>query len=265
MKKTMGLSRRLLTLIAGVPLLLIATTFTQVSFAQNVADVEDRISSSRQGTAADRDRGLLGEAKQDSFDALETGGQKSSTSRAAKQSLDGAAQASTPNTDFWFYDASVELYFDRDNDGYFYGLDLWFDVDTYYDVADVYAVVYLSYEGGEWNEFAATDDFTLYGSSEDDDYIIETDLMSGYPTGSYDLLIELFDAYDGTFIASIGPADTAALGYLPLEDAKRDEPVIVREVVVHSGGGSTGLPALLFLMLIALGAGRRPTPARAQA
>ena len=265
MKQTIGSSRRLLTLIAGVPLLLVATAITQVSFAQNVAEIEDRVSLSRQGTVADRDRGLLGEAKQDSFEALETGGQKSSTSRASKQSLGGTAQVSTPNTDFWFYDASVELYLDRDNDGYFSGLDLWFDVDTYYDVADVYAVVYLSYEGGEWNEFAATDDFTLYGSSEDDDYIIETDLISGYPAGSYDLLIELFDAYDGTFIASMGPADAAALGYLPLEDSMRDEPVIVREVVVHSGGGSTGLPVLLFLMLIALGAGRRPTRGSAQA
>jgi hypothetical protein len=257
--------RQLLALVIGVPLLMVAMAITQVSLAQDAAANEGRVSVSRQGSVFARDHGMLGESKEDSLETLKTGGQKSNTSRASKQSLAGAVQTSTPNTDFWIYDASVELYFDRDNDGYYYGLDLWFDADTYYDVADVYAVVYLSYEGGEWNEYASTDDFTLYGSSGDDDYIIETDLMSGYPTGSYDLLIELFDAYDGTFIASMGPADASALGFLPLEDSERDEPVLVREVVVHSGGGSTGLLMLLLLMLTVFGTRRRPTPGRVQA
>ena len=59
--------------------------------------------------------------------------------------------------------------------------------------------MYLSYEGGPWNEYAETEDFTIFGTSSEDEYVLVSELMSGYPTGSYDILIELFDAYDGAF------------------------------------------------------------------
>ena len=132
--------------------------------------------------------------------------------------------ATLVSTDFWFYEADVVLLYDDDEDGYFYGVDLLFDADTFYDVADVYAVVYLSYEGGPWNEYAATEDFSIFGSSPNDEYVLVTELRSGYPTGEYDLLIELFDAFDGSFLASFGPQDTSELSFLPLEDFNRDAP-----------------------------------------
>ena len=73
-------------------------------------------------------------------------------------SLKGARSAPSEKqkagNDFWFYAADVVLFNDDDFDGYYWGIDLLFDADTYYDVADVYAVVYLSYQGGPWNEFA---------------------------------------------------------------------------------------------------------------
>ena len=101
----------------------------------------------------------------------------------------------------------------------------------------------------------------MYGASSDDDYIIETDLISGYPTGSYDLLIELFDSFDGTFLASFGPADTSELSQLTLEDSGRDAPiVVVREVIVQSsgGGGAAGFLMLILLVVAALGTARLP-------
>ena len=250
MNRMDGSDRQSSMLITGALLLLMVVGVSQDSFAEDVPMQGDRVSVSRQGALAGRDSGSLGRGTEDAYAALKTGGHKVSSSRASKQSPTGIVVAAAPNTDFWIYDANVELHFDRDNDGYYYGLDLWFDADTYFDLADVYAVVYLSYEGGEWNEYASTDDFTIYGASADDDYIIETDLISGYPTGSYDLLIELFDAYDGTFVASMDPIESTALGFLPLEDSERDEPIVVREVVVHSGGGgSTGWLMLLLLTL----------------
>ena len=112
------------------------------------------------------------------------------------------------------------LFNDQDRDGYYHGIDLLFDADTYYTVAEVYAVVYLSYEGGPWNEYGATENFTIFGSSSDDDYVLVSELLEGYPAGSYDILIELFDAYDDTFLAWIGPEDTSELAFLPLEDAE---------------------------------------------
>ncbi len=79
--------------------------------------------------------------------------------------------------------------------------------------------------------------------------------MSGYPTGSYDLLIELFDAWDGTYLASFGPADTSELSYLPLEDFERDKPAPPgREVVIVEQGGGGSIDGWfiggLFLVLI---------------
>lgn len=248
------------------PLLLLVSVLllgsaTQVAAAGDAGTLSDRTSVTRQGTLADRDRGTLSDATQDAYAALQVSGKRAGSTRASKPST--SALSADLIEDFWFFDADVELSFDRDDDGYYYGLDVWFDADTFYDAVEVYAVVYLSYEAGTWNEYASTDNFMLYGASAEDDYVIETDLISGYPTGSYDLLIELFDAYDGSFLASMGPGDSSKLGYLPLEDSKRDEPVVVvREVVVHSGGGATGILGLVFLGALAI-FGRRRTQTRA--
>ncbi len=261
MKTTGGIRSRTLQLIMGLSLLLATAGFTEVALAEDVVPTTQRVSITRQSTEADRDRGNIGKPVEEAYGALTLNGQKSGTTRASKQSSGTSSFAPVANTDFWFYDADVDLYFDQDADGYFYGIDLWFDADTYYGIADVYAVVYLSYEGGQWNEYASTDDFTLYGASSDDDYIIETDLISGYPTGSYDLLIELFDSFDGTFLASFGPADTSELSQLTLEDSGRDAPiVVVREVIVQSsgGGGAAGFLMLILLVVAALGTARLP-------
>ena len=127
-------------------------------------------------------------------------------------------------------------------------------------MADVFAVLYLSYEGGPWNEYAETEDITLFGTSLFDDYVVETELVSGYPTGEYDILIELYDAWDGSYLASIGPEDTSELSYLPLEDSTRDSTNGNTQVVVNSGGGSLGW--LLLFVLLAVRMTLRPQAAR---
>ncbi len=162
---------------------------------------------------------------------------------------------------FWFYDVDVTLFSDFDRDGYYFGIDLVFDADTNYAIADVYAVVYLSYEYGPWNEYAETADFTLFGTSGNDDYAVETELISGYPTGSYDILIELYDAYDNTYLTSIGPEEAVELSLLPLEDSTRDSTSSgSTQVVVSSGGGALGW--LLLLALLAVRMTLRPQAAR---
>jgi len=161
---------------------------------------------------------------------------------------------------FWFFDVDVALFADADRDGYFWGIDLVFDADTNYGAADVFAVLYLSYEGGPWNEYAETEDITLFGTSGFDDYTVETELVSGYPTGDYDILVELYDAYDGTFLTSIGPSDTSELSYLPLEDSTRDSAGGTQVVVNSGGGGSVGW--LLLFVLLAVRMTLRPHAAR---
>jgi hypothetical protein len=167
-------------------------------------------------------------------------------------------QSVDPN--FWFYDVDVSLFSDFDRDGYYFGIDVLFDADTHYAVTDVYAVLYLSYEFGPWNEYAETADFTLFGTSGSDDYTVETELVSGYPTGNYDILIELYDADTNAWLASIGPEDAVDLSYLPLEDSTRDAGPGETQVVVNSGGGSAGL--LLLFSLLAVRMTLRPHAAR---
>jgi hypothetical protein len=214
------------------------------------ADVEgeERLSVSTQSARVDRDNGVAGVTTADTFDALLTG---------AMHPKAEARQSEAANVDFWFYAADVELFNDHDSDGFYHGIDLWFDADTYYSYAEVYAVVYLSLDGGPWNEYVVTDDFVLNGAASDDDYVIVTELVAGYPSGSYDILIELFDVYDNALAAWIGPDESPELAFLPLEDADRDVAEIPEVIVVHErGGGSTGVIFILLLGLAAMVKGR---------
>ena len=203
------------------------------------------------------------------YDALVTEGRRSrlDTRSGLSRTVVGSAKPGTDSTlqessgyDFWFYDVDVQLFNDDDGDGYFHGIDVLFDADTNFSAVEVYAVLYLSFEGGPWNEYAVTEDFNIYGASSSDEYVIVSELMSGYPTGSYDLLIELFDAYDGTFLAEFGPLDSSEMSYLTLEDFNRDAPVVIeRQVVVsHGGGGSMDALLIVLLLLLLVGsAGRK--------
>ena len=228
-----------------------------------MAQTEDpRVSLTAEGSGIAR--GGLGDGKltHNEHDTLVTGGTRDKTTSGRSQQKGTTGTSSSPNIDFWFYDVDVQLFSDRDRDGYFYGIDLLFDADTHYAVADVYAVIYLSYEYGPWNEYAETEDFTIFGTSGTDEYIVETELVSGYPTGNYDILIELYDAWDNTLVASIGPEDTSELSLLPLEDANRDAPSGgTTQVVVNSGGGGS-LSWLLLFVLLAVRMTLRPQAAR---
>lgn len=234
-----------------LPLAMLLMHFGAVGHAAATSDNDARKSITAQGSVSHGGTASGVELSHDEHQALEASGQRSKPARPLMQQKSAASNAATPNTDFWFYTADVELFDDRDRDGFYSSISLSFDADTYYGIADVYAVIYLSYEYGEWNEYAETETFTLFGASSDDEYIVETDLVAGYPTGSYDILIELYDAWDNAFVASFGPEDTSELSILPLEDAERDSPASVgtTQIVVSSGGG--GSTGLLFLLALA--------------
>jgi hypothetical protein len=239
----------------SISLLLLAT----ISMAETAP--EPRQSLTSQGKDITRGSVVDGNISFDEFDELQTTGVRASKDRRSAQQKTGAALTQAGDPNFWFYDADVVLFSDLDRDGYYTGIDLLFDADTTYVAVDVYAVLYLSYEYGPWNEYAATDDFTLFGATSADDYIVETELVAGYPTGNYDILIELFDAYDGTYLTSFGPDETSELALLPLEDTTRD--VVTpghTHVVVSSGGGSLSL--FLLLGLLAVRMTFRPQAAR---
>lgn len=233
-----------------------STELSAEEAAPTVGDADEiRISRSLRGNP-DRIRGKYSkrEKSENSYKALSLNGTRSSPS--GKQGV---------GDDFWFYTADVILFNDDDFDGFYWGIDLLFDADTYYGVADVYAVVYLSYEGGPWNELAVTESFPIFGATSDDEYVLVTELLSGYPTGDYDVLIELFDPYDGAFLAEFGPQDTSELSFLPLEDANRDDPYFDNPVViVHSGGGAISWWMISMMLLLLLGTSLRNNRERRQ-
>lgn len=150
-------------------------------------------------------------------------------------------------SDHWIYDAGIELFVDADNDGYYRYLRVTFDVDSYFRNAWVYAALYLSPDGVVWELLHETDDFRVHGETPDDAYEVETELVSGYPPGDYDLLIEIYDADTGVFQDELGPADSSAFALLPLEDRANDTPASVVVVHEHGGGGAASLPLLLIL------------------
>lgn len=135
-----------------------------------------------------------------------------------------ASLAAADIRQFWIYDARTELAGDEDHDGFFYRLRLTFDADVDIGGADVYAMLYLSYEEGPWNHYYTTDVFYILEDSFDDDYEVVTQLLEGYPTGYYDLLIELYDADLDVLVATYGPYEDVALDNIPLEDQWRDIP-----------------------------------------
>ncbi len=224
--------------------------------AANPADAELRVSESSYFSDDGRDQKTANRISTDAFEPGTRIGRRSLKAAGIESQKAGPAAVSrTPNTDFWFYTADVELFGDEDRDGYFHGIDLLFDADTVYVSADVYAVVYLSEEGGPWFEYAETETFSIYGASSDDEYVIVSELLAGYPRGSYDILIELFDTWDNSFVADFGPENTSELAFLPLEDAERDTPVTSPNVVVinRGGGGAADGWTIAALALMAAG------------
>lgn len=174
--------------------------------------------------------------------------------RLRQISLTGALIVSLPlvataSPDHYIYDADVVLFDDFDSDGFSHFLSVRIDADTLRDSAWVYAELYLSADGITWEHYHSTEDFWIGGATGDDEFFVETSLISGYPTGYYDLLIELYDADFGTYSDEFGPNQSAGMELLPLEDSTQDpEPVEV--VFVDGGGGAFGL-AWLGVLLVA--------------
>ena len=247
--KVMPTRSRSGTAVFATSLLLLV--FAATADAAPAGAAGERTSVSRHIVTGGRD--AAGNAKEtvEEYEPLVTDGPREVKATRGGASKPGAGSLQGPRNDFWIYDADVVLFDDDDGDGYYHGIDLLFDADTIYASARVYAVVYLSRDFGPWNEYGITEDFRIYGASSDDEYVLVTELMSGYPRGDYDLLIELFDAGSHEFLASFGPDDSSALGYLPLEDFKRDAPVVRRTVVVeHGGGGASSAWTIAFLLLM---------------
>lgn len=153
--------------------------------------------------------------------------------------------------DFAIYSAASFLEDDFDGDGFYQTFSVVFDADIYSYSAkhwgEVYALLYLSKNGGPWIHYFTTDDFIIDGESDSDEYEVITTFLSGYSTDYYDVLIDLYQVGYPEIVASYSSDDNNALYALSLESADYDEPYI--EVVEVYGGGGFSIVSLFIILI----------------
>ncbi len=145
---------------------------------------------------------------------------------AALKSVRPSATLSARASDFGFFDAGSVLLGDRDGDGFHREFRIRFDADVISGDALVFARLYLRRVGdSDWLLYHETDDFQIFGDDGDDDYFVTTTLDDGWPTGDYDVLIDLYESGFSGIVATLGPLDSDALALLPLEETGLDLPI----------------------------------------
>lgn len=154
-----------------------------------------------------------------------------------------------PSGDIEIFDAWVDVFGDHDFDGFYQNIQVTLDADTLNHIETVYIKLYLSYEGGPWQQYAISDLYEIHEDSADDTYRILTELVDGYHPGYYAVLVELHS------LNHLSPVDNAILhfdteGYeIALEDRSYDENYVYDpyEVTLSAGAsGSLSLPNILF-------------------
>jgi hypothetical protein len=212
----------------------------------NAAPDEERVSRSTEGFSRERGPDEL----RDPFTLKEQRSAK--RSKIQPKSVGPNSLQSPSFGDAWIYDASTELFQDLDLDGYYHYLRVQFDADTIFDSTLVYVQIFLSADGVAWEHLYTTKDFRIWGTDPMDDYEVETDLVSGYSTGQYDVLIELYDSATGELLDEFGPRESSALSLLPLEDSGRDGVTVAAPpttvTYVEGGGGAMSWWVLLGLL-----------------
>lgn len=152
------------------------------------------------------------------------------------------------NGDFWIYDSWVTLVNDIDFDGYYSTVTVEFDVDTTFLSAEIYARLYLT-RGEVFEEYHTSSIFNINGDSSVDSIVIESELLSGFPPGDYEMLIEVYDARDDSLVAITDGLVDVDLSLLPLE-SRNNEYEESRVIVTSESGGSFGVLMLLLAPLL---------------
>lgn len=157
------------------------------------------------------------------------------SAQTAKGPLSRESARINDDIDFWIYDSYVTLTADIDYDGYYSSFTLEFDVDTIYQSAPIYAVIYTS-TSEEFTPFYTTNIYNIYGDNTQDAIIIENDLVTGFPSNDYELMVVIYDADTDEVLAVSDGTDDADLAYLSLESENYEYVETVEVVVVEHGG-----------------------------
>ena len=249
--------------IAKISTLLIMTTVFLISLA-NADALEASYSSISYGVLSQEavdDMRLSVTSKSDVLIISDqTTGKATGKTREEIQSikealLDTPSMSRSYAPEFTIYNAFTTLYDDFDQDGYYQTLSVVFDADIYSydgnDLSEVYALLYLSENGGPWVHYYTTDDFLIHSDSDKDEYAVITTFLQGYHPGYYDLLIDLYQIGNPNIVASFSSDDSSALYALPLESNDHDQ-VYVESIYIHHGGSFSALLLILLLLPLAL-------------
>ncbi|MCC2606831.1 choice-of-anchor H family protein [Planctobacterium marinum] len=155
--------------------------------------------------------------------------------------------------EIWVYDAWVVLKGDYDHDSYYSEFELGFDVDTRYSYAEVYARIFLG-DGHLFREIHTTSVFHVHGDNSQDEFVINSELLEGFASNDYDLLIEIYDADTDELHDSYDHLNDNDLYLLPLESNEYEHSGSHggQVVITTEHGGSAGLFSLLGLACIFL-------------
>lgn len=227
--------------------ILVVTTLLTTASVTALASTEERSSANRGYVKDNKPTALV--AKVESRPALLQHGPRS-TGPQTKQVAGKNNCFNCSHPDFTIFEAETEIFGDQDYDGFYHALEVSFDVDNLGPADWVYARLFLSLEGGPWNEYAVTEDFFVRGLTFDDTYTLETELLSGYPTGYYDVLIEIYHADSDAFLTLSGPDEDHDLSVLALEDLDADyyREVYHNDNFYYGGGGSMNHLALILML-----------------
>jgi len=173
-------------------------------------------------------------------------------SQKSKEKLSNLVESREFSTNFSIYSVLTSLYDDFDGDGYYQTFNIIFDADVYSytnsEVAEVYALFYISENGGPWTHYYTTDNFLIEGDRDDDKYEVITTFLEGYEPNSYDILIDLYQEGYSDIVASISSDDINELYALPLESEDYDRVYV--EVIDVSHGGSLSVVSIFLLSLL---------------
>jgi len=155
---------------------------------------------------------------------------------------------------FSIFSAESELLDDIDGDGFYQTFGVIFDADistsSNNDSALVYADMYLSKDGGPWELYFTTNNFSIFGDSENDAFEVVTNLQSGYAPDHYDVLIDLYEVGYADIVATYSSNNTNALYALPIESSDYDPEYVDVEYYDKHSGASYGIFLLSFIILM---------------
>lgn len=170
---------------------------------------------------------------------------------AAKFFKKTANKNASANHVIWIYDAWLTTSSDRDNDGYYPSFELTFALDTSYSHADVFAVIYLG-DSNTYKEIHTTSVFRIHSDASNDDFTFKTELLQGFPSGDYDILIELYNADTLELQDSYDHNSDPDLSLVSLESAEYEHSNYAPTITTHEHGGSQGYLVLLVGLLLTI-------------